>query len=401
MPLRVAHVITRLIVGGAQENTVCSVLGLREKADLEVNLIAGPTFGPEGSLERLVAEPPGLLTIVPELVRPVHPWKDVVAWRKLTERFRALRPQVVHTHSGKAGVLGRLAARKAGVPVIVHTIHGPSFGPFQGFIANAVFRAAEHRAAKATSHFVVVANAMRDQYPSAGIGTPQQYTRILSGFALEPFLTASNDLGLRKRLGISSDDIVIGTIARLTALKGHDDLLTIAPELIRSCPNLKFLLVGDGNLRGRFEARARQLGLEQQVVFAGLLTPDQVSSYVGIMDILVHLSLREGLARALPQALAAGKPVIAYDCDGAKEVCIDGATGFLLCSGDLVGLSARLLALAKDPQKRDDFGAKGKQMVREQFSISRMVDDLHQLYWRLACEAGVATEMERLVKCAP
>ena len=136
--MRVTHVITRLIVGGAQENTVGSVLGLRLNPDVQVNLISGPATGPEGSLEPEVAGVPNLLTILPELVRPVHPWKDVLAFRRLTAVFHEQRPEIVHTHSGKAGILGRLAAHRAGVPIIVHTIHGPSFGRFQNALANAL-----------------------------------------------------------------------------------------------------------------------------------------------------------------------------------------------------------------------------------------------------------------------
>src|SRR5262249_32181781 len=130
--MRVTHIITRLIVGGAQENTVDSVLGLRARHRLNVDLISGPTAGPEGSLDAALAAEPHLLDIAPHLVRPVHPWYDVRALSELIRRLRARRPDVVHTHSGKAGVLGRLAARRVEVPTIVHTVHGPSFGPFQG-----------------------------------------------------------------------------------------------------------------------------------------------------------------------------------------------------------------------------------------------------------------------------
>ena len=146
--MRVTHVITRLIVGGAQENTVASVLGLRRKPGVEVRLISGPTSGPEGSLEPLFSGCPGLLTVLPQLVRAVHPWKDWLALKRLTNLFRAQPPDIVHTHSGKAGVLGRLAAARAQVPIIIHTIHGPSFGSFQNRLANSVFRSAETSAAK-------------------------------------------------------------------------------------------------------------------------------------------------------------------------------------------------------------------------------------------------------------
>ena len=381
--MRVTHVITRLIVGGAQENTVASVLGLRQKAGLEVDLIAGPTRGPEGSLEPALAGCSALLTIVPELVRPLHPWKDARAWQKLTGLFRARQPQLVHTHSGKAGVLGRLAAARAGVPIILHTIHGPSFGSFQGWSANALFRSAERYAARVTTHFVTVAEAMKRQYLAVGIGRPDQYTKIFSGFALEPFLHSTNDLQLRARLGLAPDDIVIGKIARLFKLKGHDDLLAIAPALVRKCPRVKFLLVGDGPWRGRLESRARSLGLEKHVIFTGLVAPSAVPPIVGVMDLLVHLSLREGLPRALPQALAAARPVVAYDADGANEVCLENETGFLVAPGDLPGLSERLLRLAQDPALRQRLGCRGQRFVQERFGVQHMVDDLYQLYLRL------------------
>ena len=383
--MRVTHVITRLIVGGAQENTIASVLGLRQKAEVEVQLLSGPTHGPEGSLESKVAGT-GLLTLVPSLTRPVHPWKDVLALRQLVRLFRRQRPDLVHTHSGKAGILGRLAAARAGVPIIVHTIHGPSFGAFQGGAANWLFRAAERQASRVTHQFVSVAEAMTQQYLAAGIGTPGQYSTIRSGFALEPYLVAAQQPHLRTRLGLAPTDFVVGKIARLFKLKGHDDLFTIAPDLVKQDANVKFLLVGDGPWRERFKARAAALGLEGRFIFAGLVTPADVPQYVAAMDVLVHLSAREGLPRSLPQALAAARPVVAYDCDGAKEVCLDNETGFLVPTGDLPRLTDCLLALARDPALRRRLGEQGQALVKSQFSVEKMVDDLYALYRRLAEE---------------
>ena len=387
--MRVTHIITRLIVGGAQENTVATVLGLRRKPGVEAGLISGPTTGPEGSLESEVSKIPGLLAIVPELVRPVHPWNDWLALRNLEQILREQKPDIVHTHSGKAGILGRLAARRAGVPVVIHTIHGPSFGNFQDAASNFIFRAAEKYAAHAMTHFIVVADAMKDQYLAAGIGQPEQYAKIFSGFALEPFLTATNDPDLRGKLGIAPDDFVIGKIARLFKLKGHDDLFAVAPELVRRNPKIKFLLVGDGEWRGRFENMAKTLGLEKHFIFTGLVPPAEVPRYVGIMDALVHLSLREGLPRALPQALAAAKPVMAYDCDGAREICLDGQTGFLVQPGDLTSLKNRLLQLADDSALRERFGQSGQNFVRENFAVEKMVDSIYNLYLKLAAERGI------------
>lgn len=387
--MRVTHVITRLIVGGAQENTIATVLGLRRKPDVDVHLISGPTTGPEGSLESVFDQTPEILTRVPELIRPVHPGKDFQALRHLTSLFWQRRPDIVHTHSGKAGVLGRLAAARAGVPVIIHTIHGPSFGPFQGALANFIFRAAERKAARVTTHFITVADAMTQQYLAAGIGKPEQFTRIFSGFALEPYLSAKNDSQLRARWGLEPDDIVIGKIARLFKLKGHDDLFAIAPELIGHCPQIKFLLVGDGPWRGRFAEKARRTGLAEHFIFTGLVPPAELPKLIGIMDILVHLSRREGLPRVLPQALAAARPVVAYDCDGAREVCFDNATGFLVRPRDLAWLSDRLLRLARDANLRTQFAQRGQKFVREHFAVEQMVDHIYHLYLKLAAARGM------------
>lgn len=381
--MRVTHIITRLIVGGAQENTIASVLGLRELPGMDINLISGPTTGPEGSLEHMAAAVPGLLTLIPELVRQISPFKDARAFIHLARILRKQRPAIVHTHSGKAGILGRLAARSTRVPTIIHTIHGPSFGDFQGWLPNKIFRTAERLAGGCTDHFVTVANAMRDQYVEAGIGRADQYTRIWSGFPLTPFLSAHNDLSLRARLGIAPSDFVVGKIARLFQLKGHDDLFEAAPDLARACPRIKFLLVGDGEWRERFKALAKSLELENHFIFTGLVPPHEVPSLIGIMDIVVHLSRREGLARALSQALATGRPVVAYDCDGASEVCLDGETGFLVKTGDLDCFKSRVLELETNQDKRERFGKRGQALAREWFSVEAMVKSLHQLYQRL------------------
>ncbi len=194
-PLLVTHVITRLIVGGAQENTVSTVLGLQEKNEFCTELVTGPTIGPEGSLESDFKRRSEALRVIPRIIRPIRPWTDLGGLIDLKQLFDRTRPTIVHTHSGKAGVLGRWAAHWARVPIIVHGVHGPSFGPFQGVVANASFRAAERSAGKVTHFFIAVAQAMIDQYLAAGIGRPELYQRVFSGFPLEPFVSARNDPG--------------------------------------------------------------------------------------------------------------------------------------------------------------------------------------------------------------
>lgn len=381
--MRVVHVITRLIIGGAQENTIATVLALRQQPGIWVALFAGPTAGSEGSLEEKVRNLPGLFTCIRSLVRPLNPWKDAFALVELIRRFKSLKPDIVHTHSGKAGFLGRLAAHKAGVPLVIHTIHGPSFGAFQGAFANRLYITAERLAGRVTHHFVTVAEAMKKLYLSVGIGTPDQYTKIYSGFDLAPFLAAQNDIALRKQLGLSPEDLVVGKIARLFKLKGHDDLLRVGPKVIKQNPRLKFLFVGDGPWRERLQRDFAAVGLNKHVRFAGLVPPEKVPQFIGIMDLVVHLSRREGLPRALPQALAAGKPVVAYDCHGASEVCIHGQTGFLVRVDDLDALGASIMELALSKDLREQFGRAGRELVRQNFDVQQMTIRVLDLYQRL------------------
>ncbi len=284
---------------------------------------------------------------------------------------------------GKPGLSGRVAAKLARVPIIVHTIHGPSFYEYQNPIGNWIFRWAEQVAGECTTQFVSVADAMTEQYLAAGIGAPDRYTTIHSGMNIDAFLDARRDDSLRESLGISPGDLVVGKIARLFRLKGHEFLFEAAPRIVAAVPNVKFLLVGDGIYRERFERLATEMNLRGYFVFAGLVPPNEIPRYVASMDLLVHLSLREGLPRALPQALAAGKPVVAFDVDGAREVCVDGETGLLVRAGDVNGLANAVIRLLQDTALANRMAAQGRNLVKERFSEERMVRQLDELYRRL------------------
>lgn len=383
--MRVTHVITRLVVGGAQENTVSSVLGLSRIPGLACHLVSGPTTGPEGSLEPLVSREPGLLTVLPELVREVHPWKDWLALLKLTRHFRQARPDLVHTHSSKAGILGRLAARRAQVPILVHHIHGPAFGPAFGRLSNLVFTAAERHTGRFTTHFLCSSQAMARIYLENGIGRPEDYTRLFSGFEVAPFERATNDPVLRSQLGLSSTDFIIGQVARFVPRKGHAELLAAFQQILPRCPQARLLWIGDGPIRAELEDIVRRHGLTDRVVFTGLIPPVEVARYFGIFDCLAHLStFPEGLPRVLPQALAAGKPIVSFDFDGADEVCLNGRTGFLIRRGDIGTAAERLGQLAADPGLRERLGACGRELVRHEFTVEAMVERQHRLYLELA-----------------
>jgi glycosyltransferase involved in cell wall biosynthesis len=383
--MKVCHVITRLIVGGAQENTVASCIGLRDRG-YDVDLVIGPQTGPEGTLYDQATGAGVPVIVVDELRRAPDPRLDVMACAALRRRFARERYEIVHTHSGKAGFVGRLAAKLAHVPIVVHTIHGPSFYDHQNPVGNWLFRWAEQMAGAWTTQFVSVADAMTEQYLAAGIGTPDRFVTIHSGMNVSAFLNARRDDAFRESLGIAEDDLVVGKIARLFRLKGHEFLFDAAPRIVAAVPNVKFLLVGDGVYREGFERRVAEMGLRDHFVFAGLVPPTEIPRYVASMDVLVHLSLREGLPRALPQALACGKAVAAFDVDGAREVCVNGQTGFLVKAGDVSGLAAAVIRLLQDKGLAHRMGLQGRELVRERFAEARMVQQLDELYRRLAAE---------------
>lgn len=377
--LKICHVITRMIVGGAQENTLLSCAGMLEHGH-DVTLVTGPSPGPEGELLERTC-PKGLkIIIVPELVRELNPVKDWKAYRHLRAIFKEQRFDVVHTHASKAGIIGRIAARKENVPYIVHTVHGQAFFKGQAYLLNKAYILAERIAARNCHKIYAVAQAMIEQCVEAKVAPREKYMVVYSGMDLDAFLNAKPDNELRASLGISLDAPVIGCIARLFPLKGHDKLIEAAPEIVRQFPNAVFLLVGNGILREKLEARIRELGLEKHFVFTGLVSPSEVCRYTALMDVLVHLSLREGLPRVAVQALASAVPVVAYPLDGTPEVVLDGETGRLCKVGDTAEIAEAVVGLLKDDQLRNTLGHNGQELVRSKFAWHTMSDILEQDY---------------------
>ncbi len=388
--MRIAHVITRMILGGAQENTLLTCVDLIRDWGDEVLLITGPPSGPEGSLLDQAVESGVPLHVIPELCRAIQPWYDWISYRKILHALADFHPQVVHTHSAKGGVLGRAAAWNLGVQAIVHTVHGAPFHPYQSWPARSAIRWCEFWAAQRCHALVSVADAMTDLLVDAGVAPRAMFTTVYSGMEVEPFLHADEHRdAVRAALGYGPDDIVIAKVARLFRLKGHDDLITAAERVLAACPQARFLLVGDGLLRESLQARIAAAGMTPQFHFTGLVPPQRVPEFLAAADIVVHTSLREGLARVLPQALIAGKPVVSYDIDGAREVVLPGQTGCLIPPRQVGDLADALILLAQNSQLRQAYGEEGRRRCAPQFSHSRMTAQLRTLYTRLLTPPSV------------
>lgn len=379
----VCHVITRMIVGGAQENTLFSVAGLAQLPGYRVPLVTGPETGSEGNL--LEGRDAGLEVVyVPHLVRSIRPVSDAHAVADLYRIFRRMRPDIVHTHSSKAGVLGRVAARAARVPVVVHTLHSLVFHDYQPAAVNLGYRTIKRALAPLTDHYVSVSDNIRARAVAARIGAPERHSTIRSGFLTDDFVAqlVPRDEA-RERLGLPQDRVVVGTVARLFPLKGHDEILAAARLLVARQPKVVFAFVGSGPLRGDLERAVARDGLGDNVRFLGRIRPEDIPVAFSAFDVMVHASLREGLARVIPQAVLAGLPVVCYDLDGSSEVITDGVNGFLVAPRDAAGLADRLDLLVGDELLREELGGTGAGAVRADFSVERMVGQLDDLYTRL------------------
>jgi glycosyltransferase involved in cell wall biosynthesis len=379
-PIRVLHIITRMIVGGAQENTLLSVEGLDRRPEYEVTLASGVDNGPEGELLSR-ARTTTRLAIIPELGRSINPLADLKAFWKLYRLIKRGRYHIVHTHSSKAGVLGRLAAKLAGTPFIVHTLHSLVFHEYQPWLVNRTWRVVKKVCAPVTDHFISVSSIISQKAIAAGIDRPEKFCTIYSGMELDWFLQAQVDgAAIRREFGIPLDAPVVGKIARLFPLKGHDQLMDAAPEIVRRQPDVRFFLIGDGILYEHLRTRAQAAGILDNFVFAGLIDRERIPEMLAAMDVVVHTSLREGLARVLPQALAMGKPCVSFDIDGAPEVVIPDQTGYLVKPNDAAGLADCVARLLADPDLCAEMGARGRRHVDPAFRAETMVRQIAEVY---------------------
>jgi glycosyltransferase involved in cell wall biosynthesis len=388
--MKIVHIITRLILGGAQENTLITCKLLAQRGH-NVTLITGPAIGPEGELFDQTKNEKYDVIVVPKLIRAIRPICDTISYFQIKRHLKRLKPDIVHTHSAKAGILGRFASYglkgkwSENVPAIVHTIHGLAFHPYQSSWLNKFYIAVERSAAKRTDFFISVADAMTKQALAAGIGEREKYITAYSAIEEEAFLKPlpqEERKPFRLKYGIPEDAIVLVTVARLFMLKGHKYIIESARRLSKRFDNAVWLFVGDGNLADRFKEQVQQLGLADKIKFTGLLPPGEIPLAIQSSDILVHCSLREGLARTLPQAMLCGKPTISFDVDGAKEV-VNESTGRLIEPKNIEQLIKACAELIEDKELRDKLGKAGREFVKDKFAPETMVDTIEAVYEKL------------------
>jgi len=377
---KVAHIITRLDFGGAQANTLYTAASL-DRDRFDAYIIAGP-----GGILEDRAEP-GRLIAAPRLVREINPFKDLAAFFELRALLRKLGPDVAHTHSSKAGILGRLAAAAAGIPVVIHTFHGFGFHPRQNFLKRSLFILLERFCARFSDALIFVSKANMETARTAGIGSPEKYRLIRSGVKLSGYPAKTDRAAKRAGLGLSADDLVVLSIGNAKPQKNPWHFLEAATRLAPLHPKSRFVFAGGGEELEKLRAAARDRGLEKICLFPGWR--EDSAELLAASDIFALTSLWEGLPRSLVEAFKTGLPAVCYSTDGVTDILKDGVNGFCVGQGDLPAFCAALSSLLGDAALRARLAAGAAAADLREFDIDFMVRQQEGLYSGLLAKKGL------------
>lgn len=382
---KILHIITRLDRGGSAENTWLTCHELAKKYELilvhglsrESRMTDWENQSVHGRIK--IAEKRGVKVIsVPSLVRSIDPFQDLRALYALWRWIVRAKPHMVHTHTSKAGILGRLAAKMAGVPCIVHTPHGHVFYGHFGPLASKLFLAIERLMATITDRMVALTEAEKNDYIAFSVCNPQKLVTIHSGVETREYINARPNVTEKRRsLGLNPERLVVGTVGWLLPIKGPMYLLKAMEGLWQNYPDTELVYVGKGDLEKELRQEALRLGVSDRVAFPGWR--DDIPEIMQCLDVFVLPSLNEGMGRVLVEAMAAGKPVVASGVGGILDLVKDGLNGFLVEPGNPGALCDAIRKLLSDKRLRDEMGRQGRDMAQD-FTVGKMIKKIDALY---------------------
>lgn len=376
---RVARVIARLNVGGPAHHVTTLTQRLGEHG-FPSELLVGTTSPDEASFQTVIEASGVAPREVPHLSPEIRPVEDLRALCALVRILRELRPEIVHTHTAKAGALGRIAALAVRPrPLIVHTYHGHVLEGYFGRAVTAGYRLVERILARVSDRLVAVSDATVEDLVRLGVAPRERFVVIRLGFDLDELLALpeKRDDEARAALGVGAEDIVLTFVGRLAPIKRVDVLLHAVADAVAAVPQLRLLVVGDGALRGDLEATADTLGIADRVSFLGFRY--DLASIAAATDIAVLSSDNEGTPVALIEAAAAARPAVSTDVGGVGEI-VRPDSGRLVPRGDAAAMSRALVELATDPALRRVLGQAAREHVRERYRSDRLVADVATLY---------------------
>jgi len=378
--IKVAHIIARMITGGADENTLFTIEGL-SKEKYEIDLITGEEF--DKDILNKVKNHPFDIIQIKGLKWKLNFLHDPIVLLKLIKLLKKKQYDIVHTHTTKAGILGRIAAYLSGVPVIVHGLHGSTFQAFNSGLLNWLLFLFERFTDRFTDAYISVSKVLSETYIEKGIGKKDNHYTVYSGMELSKFYHARDKINYQekhKELGINEGEFLIGNVARLETRKGHQFLLDAFKNVVgeQKYGQVKLLIIGEGNKRKYLENYVKELNLGDKVIFTGYR--EDVEELMALMDIFVLTSLREGLPRVLVQAAAVGMPSVAFNVDGVPEIIKDNYNGFLVKVKDVKQLENRIVRYMNNKELVLLHGQKGREFIENKWSIEGMVDRIDKIY---------------------
>jgi glycosyltransferase involved in cell wall biosynthesis len=390
-PVKVLRVIARLNVGGPALHVAYLTAGLAERG-YDTTLVAGTIARGEESMAFVADAHNVHIETLSELHREISPIRDLRAIMRLARLIRRERPTILHTHTAKAGAVGRIAALLAGnarPPIVVHTFHGHVLRGYFGRTMTFGFRTLERWLARATTSLVAVSPEVRDDLVALRVAPASKFTVVRLGIDLAHRIASDDDQRreTRRQMGLRDDEFVVGWVGRMTAVKNTDRVVRALQTLVDLGVDARLLLVGDGPDRDHLERYAHELGVMKRCLFLGY--QEDVARFYDAIDALVLPSVNEGTPVSVIEALAAERPAVATRVGGTPDIIRDGIDGFLVDPADNGELADRLAELAGDAPRRAAMGAAGRARVLERYAVGRLIDDIDRLYRELlATRAG-------------
>ncbi len=385
---KVIRVIARLNVGGPAIHVILLSAGLNPER-YETILVSGQEAPEEGNMLSLAHEKGITPVILPQLGRELSPIRDLWTLWRLYRLFRKEKPDIVHTHTAKAGFAGRLAALMAGVPIIVHTFHGHVLHGYFGKMKTGFFRLAEKLMAGLSTQIITVSEQCKNELLLYKIGTSESICTIPLGLELERFQHRSPEYKqqIREKFDIPQNAFLVGMIARMVPIKKHEDLFRAIPKVLEIYPDTYFLIVGDGERRYYLHDLAKELNITHRCIFTGF-REDQEKIY-SALDLVVLTSANEGLPVAVIESLSSGLPVVATCVGGVPELIIDGETGYIVEAGNINSIAEGLIKAISNPQKTAAMGQSAQEKTIQNFSITRLLNDIDELYQKLILQSDL------------
>ena len=388
--MKVVRVIARLNVGGPALHVAYLTAGLAERG-YDTTLVAGTIARGEESMAFVADAHNVKIQPLVELHREISPIRDLRAIVRLAQLIRRERPTILHTHTAKAGAVGRIAAllaRDARPPIVVHTFHGHVLRGYFGSVMSFAFRTLERLLACTTTALIAVSPEVRDDLVALHVAPASKFTVVRLGIDLAQRVDNDGERRreTRRQMGLRDDTFVVGWVGRMTAVKNTDSVVQALRQLMERGIDAYAVLVGDGPDRDHLERYARDLGVIKRCLFLGY--QEDVARFYDAMDVLLLPSINEGTPVSVIEALAAGRPAVATRVGGIPDVVRDGVDGFLVDLGDADALADRLADLAADPIRRAEMGASGRARVFERYAVERLVDDVDKLYRLLLATRG-------------